>query len=282
MAIHPIVLKTFQVVDWLTFPSVASMMIKKEGKEGVVTGWCIEPITCVILSNVCYTNLVCQDTTNTTAAKTNLKSNFAWQPCKQIITNKKTIFCLSRTPNLSNPMHERQWIAHKKNKTPTLLNAHWREIKFSPLSGIKTQWHIFRSLEDRVFMRIKTVPPQLSLASQNWAAGVTSPAKATDICKSYRVQLHATESSITHGNLAANSQGSHAGWAPNSSVNTVQHFTTKEDWLRFGGVCTPVHPLVVKKNLFLFTSRALYILRSLWEPLGAVVHRGNWMDRSYT
>lgn len=87
-------------------------------------------------------------------------------------------------------------------------------------------------------------------------AGVMSPAKATDISYSYREQLRATKSSITHGNLA----GSHAGWAPNSSVNTAQHFITKRDWLQFGGVSTPVHPLISKRILFLFT---LYTLQSV-------------------
>lgn len=56
----------------------------------------------------------------------------------------------------------------------------------------------------QVFMRIKTVPTQFLLARQDWAAGKTSYAKATDITNSYRVQLHATKSSITRGNLAGN------------------------------------------------------------------------------
>ena len=97
----------------------------------------------------------------------------------------------------------------------------------------------------QVFMRIKTVPTRFSLASQNWAADVNSLAKATDISNSYRVQLHATKSSITRGNLA----GSHAGWAPNSSVNTTRHFTTKGDWLKLEASAHLFIPWYQKESL---------------------------------
>lgn len=128
-------------------------------------------------------------------------------------------------------------------------------LNYLPLPASNTG-SIFSSLEDQVFMHIKTVPPQLSLASQNWAAGILPPAKATDIHKSHRVQLHATEKLHNPRQLGSQVQGSHAGWAPNSSVNTAQCFTTKEDGLKFRGICTPVHLLVIKKKISLYSQAA--------------------------
>lgn len=51
----------------------------------------------------------------------------------------------------------------KKKKNPTLLNAHWREIKFSPLSGIKTQG-IFSGLLKTGFSCVS----KLSHRSSHW------------------------------------------------------------------------------------------------------------------
>lgn len=177
------------------------------------------------------------------------------------------------------------------HKTP-LLNPHWREIKSSPLSGIvkegKTQ-RIFSGLSKmcaRVFHANQNCP----VAGSRWQVGTRppawfSPSKATDISNSYRVQLHATESSITRSNLAGNLWSSHAGLAPNSSVNTAQRLTTKEDWLKFrrGGRLHTCSSSDIKTNLlFLSTGCVPYIPQSLWESLGAAEHRGNWMDCRYT
>lgn len=134
----------------------------------------------------------------------------------------------------------------------------------------------------QVFMRIKTFPTQFSLASQNWAAGVISPAKATDISNSYRVQLHATKSSITHGNLAS----SHAGWAPNSSVNTTQHFTTKEDWLKLEASAHLFIPWYQKESLIsihnlytVYPSESVRVIkrgRAQKKLNGWFVHAAEW------
>lgn len=75
----------------------------------------------------------------------------------------------------------------------------------------------------------------------------SSPAKATDICKSCRVQLHAPDSSLTHGNLAGGVQDSHAGLPqkkPDYSL-ACAHLLSKEKKIFFNSqtvLCFPQSP----------------------------------------
>lgn len=138
----------------------------------------------------------------------------------------------------------------------------------------------------RFFKRIKTVPALFSAARQNSAQGGAAPARVTDIGNSYTgCNFHATKSSITRGNLAGNFfWGSHAGRAPKSSVNTTHKFTTKEGWLKFGAVCTPVHPLISNTHGCCRSQPAPCLSSRVWEHfrgaqkgLNDTVHTCGWV-----
>lgn len=100
------------------------------------------------------------------AAKNNLEWKFARQPCKQIITNKRATFCSSRTQVLWNSLK--------------FLCMHI-DVTFSSLlfPASKCKAHLQVSWK-RGFCECQKLSERSS-HWQNWATGVSSPAKANDI-----------------------------------------------------------------------------------------------------
>lgn len=78
----------------------------------------------------------------------------------------------------------------------------------------------------------------------------TTTTKATDTCKSYRVQLHAPECTLTHGSLAGNFYAGPPQKTPDYSLASA-HLLSKGE----------------KKWFLIQTS--LFVSHSLWESPGA-------------
>lgn len=74
---------------------------------------------------------------------------------------------------------------------------------------------MYQNRPGAILTELQVLPP---------SSATTTTTKATDICKSCRVQLHAPKRSLTHSSLAG---------------NFLCRSTTKDAWLQ-SGVCTPV------------------------------------------
>ena len=118
------------------------------------------------------------------------------------------------------------------------------------------------------FLHIKTVPMLVFAGKSELSRSRSFSCQSDRYQNQLQGKLHATKSSITWGYSADILWRSHAGWAPNSSVNTAwKSQQRKTDCLH---TCSFSD---IKRRI-----SSEYIFQSLCESLGAVEHRGNWMD----
>lgn len=174
-------------------------------------------------------------------------------------------------------MHERRWITYNPTQK-CLLNAHWGEIKSSPLTGIKTQGVSSGLLKTRF-----SCVSKLSHRSFHWQVRTELQAffllpRQLIFTKATGCNFMPRKSSIAHGNLAAKYKAvMQVGLQTALSTLHSASQPRKTDW-RSGASAHLFIFLLSKKNLPLFKGCTLYIPQSLWETLGAVEHRRNWMD----
>lgn len=115
----------------------------------------------------------------------------------------------------------------------------------------------------------------------------SSLAKATDICKSCRVQLHAPDSSLTHGNLAGGVQESHAGLPQKKpdyslvSAHLLSKGKKKKTFSNSQTVLCIAQSDVIRSSTEESTRISLIFLLfevSWWRTCGSVLDPGIWLS----